>query len=68
MYHGTEPLCQEKQSRQVILTTFKSFPEKKYLHSLSQVGPAVPKWVEWLNMDINVCDIPRFVLNLFFCF
>ena len=68
MYHGTEPLCQEKQSRQVILTTLKSFPEKKYLDSLSQVGPTVPEWDEWLNMDINVLDIPRFVLNLFVCF
>ena len=68
MYHGIEPLCQEKQSRQVILTTLKSFPEKKYLDSLSQVGPTVPEWDEWLNMDINVCDIPRFFLNLFFCF
>ena len=49
-------------------TTFKSFPDKKSLHYLSQVGPAEPKWDEWLNMDINVLDIPRFVLNLFFCF
>ena len=52
----------------VILTTFKSFPDKKSLLYLSQVGPAVPKWDEWLNMEINVLDIPRFVLNLFFCF
>ena len=26
---------------------------------LMQVGPADPKWDEWLNMEINVLDIPR---------
>ena len=48
-------------------TTFKSFPDKKSLHCFSKVGPADPKWDEWLNMEINVLDIPRFVINLFFC-
>ena len=52
-----------------ILTTFKSLPGKKSLHYLSQVDPAEPMWDEWLNMEIKVLDIPRFVLNLFsfFC-
>ena len=59
---------QTGNKNKVILTTFKSFPDKKSLHYLSQVGPAEPKWDEWLNMEINVLDIPRFVLDLFFCF
>lgn len=39
VYHGTEPLCQEKQSK--------------------QVGPADPKWDEWLDMELGVADLPR---------
>ena len=75
MYHGTEPLCQEKQSRQVpphyYLKT-QSRRMKWFYPStlegrvgplsngyLTQVGPADPKWDEWLNMEINVLDIPR---------
>ena len=67
MYHGTEPLCQEKQSRQV-LRMIRLFQDstlaKANIGSLSsvfhvQVGPADPKWDEWLNMEINVLDIPR---------
>ena len=50
----------------VILTTFKSFPDKKSPHCSPKVGPADPKWDEWLNMEINVLDIPRFVLYQLF--
>ena len=39
VYHGTEPLCSEKQSR--------------------QVEPANPKWDEWIDLDLQVPDIPR---------
>ena len=40
--------------------------DKKSLHCSSKVGPADPKWDEWLNMEINVLDIPRFVLYQLF--
>ena len=75
MYHGTEPLCQEKQSRQVpphFYLITQSRRMKWFYPStlegrvgplsngyLTQVGPADPKWDEWLNMEINVLDIPR---------
>ena len=39
VYHGTEPLCPERQSR--------------------QVGPADPKWDEWIDLELQVPDIPR---------
>ena len=39
IYHGTEPLCQEKQSK--------------------QVSHGDPKWQEWLDLDINMIDLPR---------
>ena len=57
---------QTGKKNKVILTTFKSFPDKKSFHYSSQVGPADPKWDEWLNMEINVLDIPRFVLYQLF--
>jgi hypothetical protein len=55
VYHGTEPLCQEKHSRQVATNLIC----EKHLIRFVQVGPADPKWDEWLNMEINVLDIPR---------
>jgi hypothetical protein len=42
MYHGTEPLCQVKETRQVDHTN--------------------PKWDEWVDLEIAVPDIPRYVL------
>ena len=42
--------------------------ETKSHHCFSKVGPADPKWDEWLNMEINVLDIPRFSLIYSFVF
>ena len=54
------------KNKDMLTTSRVSLTRNPFITS-SQVGPADPKWDEWLNMEINVLDIPRFVPNLFLC-